>query len=452
VVTLSSFLQRVRIHAGDCGAVARALHHEGRMMFYLPARSGRALDLTTERKRMSLKTILKRVSLAVVVSLGFGLIPVATSSAAVSNETMTIASASSSINAGETATTTITHTWVSSSVTPTWNADSMVITSSCLGLAASGGTATCPTLNFGIASISDTANIAVYETLSGTSAHQPNWVATYVETATSTSLTAYSKITLRAVSDATTPAGTYTYTIESAYQGVKTTKSVTFTVTVTAPSWSGLRIWKSNDQSTFRDMANKFAAGSDSSTNVSTGKADSIVAVAYIAAAGLNAAGETTTSGGANVCTTQASGNCSIGVVVDGPGLISVKGGTAAKSATLTSNNNAIDSNSEYLVVYSDGTAGVGTIKFYNAATLLASTTVTFTGAISNITLTLSDTSSVVAKGTTGYVSATVKDAAGNTLTTGSIWLWSSDTSIVSETASACCWWKRYFPLRIYCS
>jgi hypothetical protein len=28
VVTLSSFLQRVRIHAGDCGAVARALHHE----------------------------------------------------------------------------------------------------------------------------------------------------------------------------------------------------------------------------------------------------------------------------------------------------------------------------------------------------------------------------------------------------------------------------------------
>jgi len=394
---------------------------------------------------MSNSTIFRRVALAVVAALGMGVMSIAPTYAAASNESLTLSSASSSIAKGETATITATHKWIASAGGAA--GDSLTIYSSCLASGAvSGGSATCPTLNFYVTATSDTAGVnPFFDSLSDVgSSSRVDYKTSFSESTTSTVVSANGttsvKYGVRAVSSTSTEAGTYTYTIltKLSSTGTITGVSSTWTVTVTGTSWSGLTIWKSNDQPTFRDRANKFAATSDSSTNVSTGKADSTVAVAYVAAAGTNASGETTTAGGLNICTDQTAGYCAIGVVVDGPGLISVKNGTPAKSATLRSYNNQIDQDNEYLVIYSDGTAGVGTIKFYNAATLLASTTVTFTGAISNITLTLSDTSSVVAKGTTGYVSATVKDAAGNSITTGSIWLWSSDTSIVSETASAC--------------
>jgi hypothetical protein len=42
------FLRRVRIHDGECGAVARALHHEAKIS--LPAVSENVLLTTKERK------------------------------------------------------------------------------------------------------------------------------------------------------------------------------------------------------------------------------------------------------------------------------------------------------------------------------------------------------------------------------------------------------------------
>ena len=43
------FLRRVRIHGEECGAVARALHHEAKTLFS-PAVAGKFLVTTTERK------------------------------------------------------------------------------------------------------------------------------------------------------------------------------------------------------------------------------------------------------------------------------------------------------------------------------------------------------------------------------------------------------------------
>jgi hypothetical protein len=43
------FLRRVRIHGGECGAVARALHHEARTSS-LPAVIGNVSITTIERK------------------------------------------------------------------------------------------------------------------------------------------------------------------------------------------------------------------------------------------------------------------------------------------------------------------------------------------------------------------------------------------------------------------
>jgi len=68
------FPRRVRIHGGECGAVARALHHEVKSSSLYQADSGKALGSTIERKQMSTKTTLKRIALVAVSALGFGVV------------------------------------------------------------------------------------------------------------------------------------------------------------------------------------------------------------------------------------------------------------------------------------------------------------------------------------------------------------------------------------------
>jgi len=68
------FPHRVRIHGGECGAVARALHHEAKGFSLCQADLGKALGSTTERKSMSIKTsLLKRIAQTAVVALLGGL-------------------------------------------------------------------------------------------------------------------------------------------------------------------------------------------------------------------------------------------------------------------------------------------------------------------------------------------------------------------------------------------
>jgi hypothetical protein len=76
------FLRRVRIHGGECGAVARALHHKVKGFSLCQADSRKAFGSTfNERKQMSTKTTLKRIALVAVSALGFGLLSVMPASA-----------------------------------------------------------------------------------------------------------------------------------------------------------------------------------------------------------------------------------------------------------------------------------------------------------------------------------------------------------------------------------
>ena len=78
------FPRRVRIHGGECGAVARALHHEAKIQS-LPAVKGNVFFTTNERKSMSTKTTFKRIALIAVAALGFGTLSAAPSNAAFLN-------------------------------------------------------------------------------------------------------------------------------------------------------------------------------------------------------------------------------------------------------------------------------------------------------------------------------------------------------------------------------
>ena len=82
------FLRRVRIHGGECGAVARALHHKVKGSSLCQADLEKSSGSTNERKQMSTKTTFKRIALATVAALGFGLL---TSSPSYSSNTVATA-------------------------------------------------------------------------------------------------------------------------------------------------------------------------------------------------------------------------------------------------------------------------------------------------------------------------------------------------------------------------
>jgi len=113
------FLRRVRIRGGECGAVARALHHEAQKVALVrneqtlisdecvplsQAELGKASNSTfDERKQMSTKTSIKRIALVAVSALGFGLLSAVPAKAAAIVENDTVIMTTATLN---TATTT----------------------------------------------------------------------------------------------------------------------------------------------------------------------------------------------------------------------------------------------------------------------------------------------------------------------------------------------------------
>jgi hypothetical protein len=97
------FPRRVRIHGGECGAVARALHHEAQKealmrhesLFLSQADFGNVSESTfTERKQMSTKTSIKRIALVAVAALGFGMVTGVSANAATATPFQTTVSLS----------------------------------------------------------------------------------------------------------------------------------------------------------------------------------------------------------------------------------------------------------------------------------------------------------------------------------------------------------------------
>jgi len=85
--SLFKFPRRVRIHGGECGAVARALHHEAKSIS-LPAVEKNVFFTTNERKSMSTKTAFKRIALGTIAALGFGLLTAVTPANAIESTTL----------------------------------------------------------------------------------------------------------------------------------------------------------------------------------------------------------------------------------------------------------------------------------------------------------------------------------------------------------------------------
>jgi len=392
---------------------------------------------------MSTKTTLKRIALVAVAALGLGVLSVGPSAnAAVLGETLTIDAATDSVVQGDTATAVITHQWTSTEVY-----DSAVIKATCT--APTGGT--CPTTGlafFWTATADSTSATMLRAVGAGGGAYEQNTPATtgYQESSSVTTAAVKGVVTIKFVASSTQKVGDYTISIYStkynagAVQSLD--KSVNWTVTVSAGNTdvTGLNTYFSDDITTALNARTAFKSSIDSATVHARGTVGTYTPVTVGYAVALNSASDSKTAAEVNICATA----CSVTVNLSGPGMLKLggvaKGGATGasgdsgfgKSITISLGNADPGATSETFTVYSDGTAGTGTITMYSGSTLLKTKTVIFAGATAG-TITsvgLSDTTTV--KGQSGVtLSGTAKDSSGNFLAPGAlVYLYSSDTKV----------------------
>jgi len=458
------FLRRVRKHDEECGAVARALHHEARE-FLLPAVREKVFFTTNERKSMNKKTSFKRIALAVVAALGFGVLSTGPTQAVPFSHTLTIDSATDSALRGETAIAVLTNVFSSNEAK-----ESTTIRYTCSTAVGN----TCPAPVFYQTPTSDTSNVNAQGILS-TSAETSNFVySANTWTDSIVSLTAPARSVTNVKATNFTSTGTYTYSFYTTYQtvpnngypGVNTTtgQTVTWTVTISDPSdrqtADTARVYISADgnsgegTATAYDAWKVWGAATDSAIVANRGTTTpAIVGVAFVRP--YNTAGDTAVAvvtGGVKNSANAGTVDDSITVEVSGPGYVSsavAATTTYAKSVTLDARNKGtLQTAAESITILSDGTAGVATITFKNRSNkVLATKTVTFTGGIASISQAFFVNAETTVSYTGTYsdtvtISAYVKDSAGTVLKSSggldrNLFLYSSDTSVVGDINGA---------------
>ena len=401
---LPSFLRRVRIHGGEFDSSARAMNRTEQVRL-LQAEPRIVRGSTIERKQMSTKTTFKRVALVAVAALGFGVISVAPSQAVSQADTLAISATTAAIQTGETATATLTGTFLAGAAA---NGDTMTIVASATALP-SGGT-TMPTFV-----ASDTVN-AVIGTGTPLTATINN-----VEAAKATS----GKITVNVAMPALAKPGVYAYKFTPTVQGGGTLNStaVTFTVTVTA----------SPAEDTVANAAKSTSFIQTGETATAGSAADSATVVARTINASAQAATIIVSVKNANGTTLATQPALTVLVKSGTPGTV----GSAVSTDTgnMVSSGRAITtSGGHHIGVFADGTAGVSEIEIYVGTVLLATEKVTFFGAVASYAGTI--TPKVLGVGDTTTITVTGKDVAGNAATVGTVYYVSSDTSVATVDAA----------------
>jgi hypothetical protein len=352
-----------------------------------------------------MSTTIKRVALVAVAALGFGVLSVVPSQAVLQADTLAISATTAAIQTGETATVTLTGTFLSG---PSNAVDTLTVVASATSLPAGGSVM--PTLV-----ASDTVNASV--NINGLTATIVNLAQT---AATSTS----GKITVNVVMPANAKVGTYSYKFTPAVSAGSTLNSaaVTFTVTVTAAPADDVVV-SAAKSTTWIQTGETVTAGAaaDSATVVSKALNASAQA-ATIAVVLKNAAGTTLSDAALTVV---------------------VKSGTPGTVGSIASNNTgnmvsagrAITTTAgHHIGVFSDGTEGVAEVEIYAGTILLATKKVTFFGDVASYTGTFATKSLGV--GDTATITVAGADKAGNATGAPAVYAISSDSSVATVPAT----------------
>jgi trimeric autotransporter adhesin len=332
----------------------------------------------------------KKIALGLAAAMSFGVMSALPTSAAVIAPTLTIDSATDTIIAGETATAVVTLSYISE---------------------ASADTATVLSAMFSQPSgSSKSATLTVLETTTATVAVAAGSLSADINSTVNTPGYVTAKFTVSLV--APSVAGTYEARIITTKPS--TGPSVAWTVTVKAADI----VPSASTTTSILNLGEVTTATADAS--VYAPKTTSTDAAAVIVVTPKNAAGGSATE--------------SILATVSGTGLI----GYGTNATTMSALGRAIViPTGNYIGVFADGTAGVGTITLTTlTGTVLATEQVTFYGDIATITAT--PVKSVIAVGAnTTTVKAVAKDASGVTVGAGTLYANSSDVATVSDSGTA---------------
>lgn len=332
----------------------------------------------------------KKIALGLAAAMSFGVLSALPTHATVIAPTLTIDSATDSILVGETATAVVSLSYISET-----SADTATVLSA---MFAQPSTA------------NKSATLTLLETNTATVVIAGDSLTANVNSTVNTTgyVTAKFTVTLAAP----TVAGTYEARIITTRPS--TGPSVIWTITVGA----GDTVPSASTTTSILNKGEVITATADDS--VFAPKAAATDAAAVIVIAQKNAAGRTTSE--------------SLLATVTGSG--SVGYGTNATTMSVLGRSVVIPSGN-YIGVFADGTAGVGTITITTlTGTVLATEKVTFYGDIATIEATA--VKSVIAVGAnTTTVKAVAKDASGVTVGAGTLYAYSSDVTTVSDSATA---------------
>jgi len=305
---------------------------------------------------MSTKTIFKRIALVAVASIGLGVLSVGPSSAAVTEETLTVSAATATGTVGDTTTVTVTSAFIAS-VGAGATADSRTINAVVQGVNNAG------TASVNFVPTSDSANTVLHNPVNVGTAYNTR------ESVIAVTAGAYTKNTSTLQLINFTVAGTYNVTITSKDDAGTIYKSAVVVVTVSAVATTtatGGYVWLTADIATSQNARIAQSGAIDSAIVVSAGTAATPVAVGYAFAAATNSAGDTRAAGvtGLKNSATGTPVNDTFTVTVTGPGLVSGVSTTKAKTAQVQVQNGTATNVMDTLTIWSDGTAGVSTLKW----------------------------------------------------------------------------------------
>ncbi len=332
----------------------------------------------------------KKIALGLAAAMSFGVMSALPTSAAVIQPTLTIDSATDSIVAGETATAVVTLSFISETA-----ADTATVLSAIFAQPVGS---------------SKSATLSLLETTTSVVTIAAGNLSADINSTVETPGFVTAKFTVSLV--APTVAGTYEARILT--NRPATGPSVAWTVTVKAAD-----VTPSAATTTSILNAGEVTTATADAT-VYAPKATSTDAAAVIVVTPKNAAGGAATE--------------SILATVSGTGMIGY--GTNATTMTALGRSVVIPTGN-YIGVFADGTAGVGTITLTTlTGTVLTTEQVTFYGDIATIVAT--PVKSVISVGAnTTTVKAVAKDASGVTVGAGTLNAFSSDVSVVSDSGTA---------------
>jgi hypothetical protein len=426
----------IRILRGERDASARATH--------LEAATEKYSVTTIERKQMSTTTNFKRIALVAVAALGLGVLSSVPSQATINSDAVTLSSATAAQTTAETYTATSAVATVSFFGA---EQDSLTVTAALVSTTAASNTSM-PVLRLVETSsaIIDTlvplAASAGSKGFAGSSAgtavlaNTATRVAAASSSVTTTAKYAVYLATSGAATAAPTTAGTYVIRLTPAAIGVGPlvgATAQTLTITVTTAATLSTTIAAANSTAYLQNKDTDASAAAQDSTVVALKTASTTVAGnLYVNAK--------------NASNVAAANIESVTATITGAGTLGISTGAPSTTGTVIGRSINIKPNSDRVLVFPDGTSGVGTITLTGTTSgvLIATKTVSFSGTVATkyAASTIASTdSSVIAVGGSTKVSALLQDADGNLVsglvgntTGGDYWAFSSDTTVATVT------------------